>query len=64
LKHILASPQLQDAALLVLANKRDIARNSLEAFTEQLDLGSLTRTWTVYPVTAIKKENNGLNEAF
>jgi len=57
---VLSSPLLQDAVLLVLANKRDIARNSLESFTEQMDLNKLTRHWAVYPVTAIKKDNGGL----
>jgi GTPase SAR1 family protein len=64
LKYVLSSPQLQDAALLVLANKRDVARNTLESFTEMMDLNKLTRNWAIYPITAIKKDNNGLNEAF
>lgn len=61
---MLSSQQLHDAALLVLANKRDIARGSLDSFIEQMDLGKETRQWAVYPVTAIKKDSSGLSEAF
>jgi hypothetical protein len=43
-----------------LANKRDIAKISLDSISEQLGLHKTNRNWAIYPVTGINSEKSGL----
>lgn len=55
---------MENCVILVLANKRDVATMNLEEVCEKLKLRELNnRNWAIFPVTAIKEENNGLIEA-
>jgi hypothetical protein len=52
---------MQQAVLLVIANKRDVATMNMEHLSEKLDVQGLKRNWAIYPVTAIKDhESSGL----
>jgi hypothetical protein len=47
---------MQQAVVLILANKRDVATMNLEQLSEKLATGSLQRNWAIYPVTAVREQ--------
>jgi hypothetical protein len=49
-------PDMKDAVVLVLANKRDVATMNLEEVSQKLGLESLGRNWAIYPITAVKEQ--------
>jgi ADP-ribosylation factor protein 1 len=50
---LLAEPDLQDAHLLVYANKMDIARTNVAQIVEQLELHKSQRSWKVQGSSAV-----------
>ncbi len=61
LSRILSHQDMEQAVVLVIANKRDVATMGMEHLSEKLALQGLKRNWAIYPVTAIKDhENSGL----
>ena len=64
LQRIVSHPEMQEAVVLVLANKRDVATMNLEQISEKLGTAKLKRNWAIYPVTAIREqEESGLPAA-
>lgn len=52
---------MQNAVVLILANKRDIATMNLEDLSIKLGVSQLKRNWAIFPITAIKDhESSGL----
>lgn len=56
LHRIMVHPDMKDAVVLVLANKRDVATMNLEEVSQKLGLGNLGRNWAIYPITAVKEQ--------
>ena len=54
---------MQDSVILILANKRDVAKMNLDFICEKLGIKDLKRNWAIFPVTAIKEQKNGLEQA-
>ena len=54
---------MQNAVVLVLANKRDVATMNVESLCNKLELNSMKRNWAIFPVCAIKEEGNNLDAA-
>jgi len=64
LQRIITHQDMQNAVVLILANKRDIATINLEQLSIKLGVHSMKRNWAIYPVTAIKDhQNSGLVQA-
>lgn len=63
LRAVLGEPELQNAILLVLANKQDLPNAiRVSEVSERLGLADLERTWTIMGTSAERGE--GLAEAF
>ena len=64
LHRIISHPDMQEAVVLVIANKRDVATVNLEQMSQRLKLAEIKRNWAIYPVTAVKEhEQSGLPPA-
>jgi hypothetical protein len=46
---------MQQAVVLILANKRDVATMNLEDLSVKLKVREFKRNWAIYPVTAVKE---------
>jgi 50S ribosomal subunit-associated GTPase HflX len=61
LNRILSHPDMQQAVVLIIANKRDVATVSMDHLSDKLGVHSMKRNWAIYPVTAIKDhQSSGL----
>lgn len=63
LHKIVSHEEMQNAVILVLANKRDVATMNIEGVCNKLGLNELKRNWAIFPVCAIKEQGNNLDEA-
>lgn len=54
LHRIMGHPDMSEAVVLILANKRDQATMNLEHLREKMAISGLKRNWAIYPITAIK----------
>lgn len=57
LQRIINHEDMQNAVVLILANKRDVATMNLEHLSVKLGVQELHRNWAIYPVTAIKEHD-------
>ena len=63
LKRIVENEEMKNAAVLILANKRDIATMSIEYLCEKLELTKLDINWAIFPICGIKQKGSNLDEA-
>lgn len=54
LHRILSHEEMENAVVLVLANKRDVATMNIETICSKLELNNLKRNWAIFPICAIK----------
>ena len=47
---------MQEAVVLILANKRDVATMNLEDISQKLGISQMKRNWAIYPITAVKEQ--------
>ena len=60
----MSHPDMSEAVILVLANKRDMATMNLEHLREKLSISGMKRNWAIYPITATRDhKESGLPEA-
>ena len=52
----MSHPEMKNAVVLILANKRDMATMNLEEICEKLKIKQFKRNWAIYPITAIKDQ--------
>lgn len=63
LQNIVNHEEMQEAVVLILANKRDKATMSVEYLSQQLGVMQFKRNWAIFPTTAVNERNSGLEEA-